>query len=142
MTKLKVLINDLNQSGGGGGATSSDNVSNDSGVSGANVTEALDNLQQQIPNPNNLVNQFTTDTQGVSGRFTVQTPIDTNTSDAASVGYVLSKLGNPSEITPFTTSLPFEETSTYTIGVYNKNMNMLLHSYRYILHRDQFCRHH
>jgi len=78
---------------GGGGATSSDDVSNDSGVSGANVTEALETLQQEIPNPNNLVNQFTTDTQGVSGRFTVQEPLDSNTSDAASVGYVLDKVG-------------------------------------------------
>jgi len=73
------------------GATSSDGVSNDSGVSGANVTEALETLQQEIPNPNNFVNKFTTDTQGVSGRLTVQTPLDTNTSDAASVGYVLGK---------------------------------------------------
>ena len=89
--KVKIVVGFPANSGG---ATSSDNVSNDSGVSGANVTEALETLQQEIPNPNNLVNQFTTDTQGVSGRFTVQTPLDTNTSDAASVGYVLGKTNN------------------------------------------------
>ena len=87
--KVKIVVGF--PANGGGGATSSDNVSNDSGVSGANVTEALETLQQEISNPNNLVNQFTTDTQGVSGRFTVQAPVDANTSDAASVGYVLSK---------------------------------------------------
>ncbi len=70
-----------------------DNTSDaDKPISNATQT-ALDDLQQEIPNPNNLVNQFTTDTQGVSGRFTVQTPLDTNTSDAASVGYVLDKVG-------------------------------------------------
>ena len=69
----------------------SSEVDNDSGVTGASVKDALETLQQEIPNPNNLVNQFTTDTQGVSGRFTVQNPTDANTSDAASVGYVLSK---------------------------------------------------
>jgi hypothetical protein len=66
-------------------------VDNDSGITGASVKDALETLQQEIPNPNNLVNQFTTDTQGVSGRFTVQNPTDANTSDATSVGYVLSK---------------------------------------------------
>ncbi len=90
--KVKIVVGF--PANGGGGPTSSDNVSNDSGVSGANVTEALETLQQEIPNPNNLVNQFTTDTQGVSGRFTVQTPLDSNTSDAASVGYVLDKVNN------------------------------------------------
>ena len=70
-----------------------DNTSDaDKPISNATQT-ALDDLQQEIPNPNNLVNQFTTDTQGVSGRFTVQTPLDANTSDAASVGYVLGKVG-------------------------------------------------
>ena len=98
------------QSGGGGGVQSvtgdgvggtannpvlsfpnASEVDNDSGVTGSSVKDALETLQQEIPNPNNLVNQFTTDTQGVSGRFTVQTPLDSNTSDAASVGYVLGK---------------------------------------------------
>ncbi len=73
------------------GLSNVDNTSDaDKPISNATQT-ALDDLQQEIPNPNNLVNQFTTDTQGVSGRFTVQTPLDTNTSDAASVGYVLGK---------------------------------------------------
>ncbi len=73
-----------------------DNTSDaDKPISNATQT-ALNDLQQEIPNPNNLVNQFTTDTQGVSGRFTVQAPLDSNTSDAASVGYVLDKVNNVS----------------------------------------------
>ena len=73
------------------GLSNVDNTSDaDKPISDATQT-ALDDLQQEIPNPNNLVNQFTTNTQGVSGRFTVQEPLDANTSDAASVGYVLSK---------------------------------------------------
>jgi hypothetical protein len=69
----------------------SDDITNNSGVTGATVSDALETLQGEQLNPNNFVNQFNTNTQGVSGRFTIQTPTDTNTSDAASVGYVLSK---------------------------------------------------
>ncbi len=111
--KVKIVVG-FPANGGGGGAVDSvngkvgevvldksdiglgnvDNTSDaDKPISDATQT-ALDNLQQEIPNPNNLVNQFTTDTQGVSGRFTVQTPLDSNTSDAASVGYVNNKLGD------------------------------------------------
>ena len=74
------------------GLSNVDNTSDaDKPISDATQT-ALDDLQQEIPNPNNLVNQFTTNTQGVSGRFTVQEPLDANTSDAASVGYVANKI--------------------------------------------------
>ena len=80
------------------GLTNVDNTSDaDKPISDATQT-ALNNLQQEIPNTDNLVNQFTTDTQGVIGRFTVQEPLDSNISDAASVGYVLGKTSLKSPI--------------------------------------------
>ena len=72
----------------------SDDITNNSGVTGATVSDALETLQGEQLNPNNFVNQFNTNTQGVSGRFTIQTPIDADTSDAANVGYVLGKTNN------------------------------------------------
>ena len=51
----------------------------------------IQTLQNNQVNPNNFVNKVTSTTQDMTGRLTVQTPVDSNTSDAASVGYVLSK---------------------------------------------------
>lgn len=51
----------------------------------------IQTLQNNQVNPNNFVNKVTSTTQDMTGRLTVQAPIDSNTSDAASVGYVLSK---------------------------------------------------
>jgi hypothetical protein len=53
----------------------------------------IQTLQNNQVNPNNFVNKVTSTTQDMTGRLTVQTPLDTNTSDAASVGYVLGKVG-------------------------------------------------
>ena len=98
------------------GLSNVDNTSDaDKPISDATQT-ALDDLQQEIPNPNNLVNQFTTNTQGVSGRFTVQEPLDTNTSDAASVGYVLDKLGGGGSITEDGTNLKYGTGSDFGTG--------------------------
>ena len=56
----------------------------------------IQTLQNNQVNPNNFVNKVTSTTQDMTGRLTVQTPLDTNTSDAASVGYVLDKVNNVS----------------------------------------------
>ena len=53
----------------------------------------IQTLQNNQVNPNNFVNKVTSTTQDMTGRLTVQTPLDANTSDAASVGYVLGKVG-------------------------------------------------
>lgn len=54
----------------------------------------IETLQNNQVNPNNFVNKVTSTTQDMTGRLTVQTPVDSNISDAASVGYVLSKTDN------------------------------------------------
>ena len=54
----------------------------------------IQTLQNNQVNPNNFVNKVTSTTQDMTGRLTVQTPVDANTSDAASVGYVLDKVNN------------------------------------------------
>lgn len=54
----------------------------------------IQTLQNNQVNPNNFVNKVTSTTQDMTGRLTVQTPVDANTSDAASVGYVLGKVNN------------------------------------------------
>jgi hypothetical protein len=53
----------------------------------------IQTLQNNQVNPNNFVNKVTSTTQDMTGRLTVQTPLDTNTSDAANVQYVNNKLG-------------------------------------------------
>ena len=54
----------------------------------------IQTLQNNQVNPNNFVNKVTSTTQDMTGRLTVQTPLDTNTSDAANVEYVLGKVNN------------------------------------------------
>jgi len=54
----------------------------------------IQTLQNNQVNPNNFVNKVTSTTQDMTGRLTVQTPLDANTSDAASVGYVLGKVSD------------------------------------------------
>ena len=69
------------------------------GLTDARVTTNegdIQTLQNNQVNPNNFVNKVTSTTQDMTGRLTVQTPLDTNTSDAASVGYVLDKVNNVS----------------------------------------------
>ena len=54
----------------------------------------IQTLQNNQVNPNNFVNKVTSATQDMTGRLTVQTPLDSNTSDAANVEYVSNKLGD------------------------------------------------
>jgi len=54
----------------------------------------IETLQNNQVNPNNFVNKVTSTTQDMTGRLTVQTPLDANTSDAANVEYVLDKVNN------------------------------------------------
>ena len=54
----------------------------------------IQTLQNNQVNPNNFVNKVTSTTQDMTGRLTVQTPLDANTSDAANVEYVNNKLGD------------------------------------------------
>ena len=54
----------------------------------------IQTLQNNQVNPNNFVNKVTSTTQNMTGRLTVQTPLDSNTSDAANVEYVLGKVNN------------------------------------------------
>ena len=63
-------------------------ITNDSGVSGANISDALDNINSQLVNPNNFVNQFTTNAQQVSGRLSIITPTLANMLDAVNVEFL------------------------------------------------------
>jgi len=70
------------------GDYSSTQITNFSGVSGANVSDALDSINSQLVNPNNFVNQFTTDPQQVSGRLSIITPSLANVLDAVNVQFL------------------------------------------------------
>ena len=54
----------------------------------------IQTLQNNQVNPNNFVIKVTSTTQDMTGRLTVQTPVDANISDAANVEYVNNKLGD------------------------------------------------